>query len=90
MVIVAGLSADYKIKAGIIKNNATGLEEAEIEHVVGNQCITGFSGSSTTQRYYRHREAPLRRIAERSKGDRATVSRVTFLNCGREGHRAQD
>ena len=37
MIVVAGLSADYKVKAGIFKNNATGLEKAEIEHVVGNQ-----------------------------------------------------
>ena len=59
MIIVAGLSAEYKNKAGIFKNNATAFEKAEIEHVVGNQYnklfrqqhhskLLSASGSTTT------------------------------------------
>ena len=38
MVIVAGLSVDYEIEVRMIENNLAGLERAEIERVVGNQC----------------------------------------------------
>ena len=37
VIIMAGLSADYKIESPMVENNPTGLERAEIERVVGNQ-----------------------------------------------------
>ena len=60
----------------MLENNPAGLERAELERVVGIS-ITYLSGSSTTQRIYRHREAPPRQIAERRRGDRATDLRLT-------------
>ena len=76
-IIVAGLSADYELEVRTLENNPAGLERAEIECCRGNHSITGFSGSSTVQRLYRHREAPPRRIAKRKRGDRATNLRAT-------------
>ena len=40
MNIVAGLSADYEIEVQMLESNPTGLERAEIERVVGDQCNT--------------------------------------------------
>ena len=37
MIIVAELSVDYEVEVGMLENNNTGLERAEIECVVGNQ-----------------------------------------------------
>ena len=37
VIIVAGLSVDYKIEVRMLENNPAGLDRAEIERVVGNQ-----------------------------------------------------
>ena len=37
MIIVEGLSAGFQTEVCMLENNATGLERAEIERVVGNQ-----------------------------------------------------
>ena len=52
--------------------------------------IVGSLGSSTTQRFDRHREAPPRWIAERRREDRAIESRATASTCGRKGHHSED
>ena len=44
--------------------------------------ITDFSGNNRTQRLYRHRKAPPRRIVKRRLGDHATDLRVTVLIAG--------
>ena len=75
MIIVAGLSADYEIEVQMLENNPSSLDRAEIERAVGSQ-YNRLLGQQHTQRCYRHREAPPRRIAEIRRGDRATDLRV--------------
>ena len=76
MTIVAGLSADYEIEVPMLDNNPTGLETTKVERILWGISITGFSGNIRTQRLYRHRKKPPRRIVERRTGDPATDSRV--------------
>ena len=37
VIVVVGLSADYKIEVRMFENNPAGLDRAEIGRVIGNQ-----------------------------------------------------
>ena len=89
VIIVAGLSADYEIEVCMLKNNPNGLERAEIERVVRNQCnrllrqqqdskaLSASKGTTTADRKQKKR-----RFRNRFEGNR--------FNHGRKDHHAED
>ena len=87
VIVVAELSADYQIEVRMLQDNPTGLERAEVERVVGNQC----------SRLLRQRQKALpvsKGTMSADRGEKKRKPRNRFegncFNYGRKGHRAED
>ena len=88
VIIVSGLSADFEMECRILENNPAGLNRAEIERVVGNQCnrllrqqqgskaLSASKGTVTANR----EKGKNRRLHHKFDGK--------CFNCGKKGHRA--
>ena len=90
VIIVSGLSADFEMECRILENNPAGLNRAEIERVVGNQC-------NRLLRQQQHLKALLASkgtvTANRGKGKNRKLHYKfdgNCFNCGKKGHRAGD
>ena len=88
-IIVAGLSTDYHIEVHMLKNNSTGLERAEVEHVVENQysrLLRQQQGSKTLS------ASRGTTTADREKKNRRPRNRFegNCFNYGRKGHHAEE
>ena len=90
VVIVSGMSADFKMECRMLENNPAGLNRAEIERVVGNQYnrllsqqqhSMALSASKGTVTANRGKEKN-RRSYHKYDGN--------CFNCGKKGHRAGD
>ena len=79
VIIVVGLSADYKIECRMLENNPADLNKTKIERVVGNQHNRRLRQQQESKLCW-HRKAPPRQIAARGgTADPATNTRVTAL-----------
>ena len=90
VIIVSGLSADFKMACRILENNPAGLNRAEIERIVGNQynrllrqqhdskALSASKGIVTANRG----KEKNRRLHHKFDGN--------CFSCGKKGHRAGD
>ena len=89
VIIVAGLSADYQIEVRMLENNPTGLERAEIEHVVGNQYNRVLRQQQDSKALSASKGTTTVDCGEKNRKPRNQFEGNCF-NCGTKGHRAED
>ena len=90
VIIVSGLSADFKMECRMLENNPAGLNRAEIERVVGNQ----YNRLLRQQQNSKALSASKGTVtADRGKGKNRRLHHKFDGNCfnyGKKGHRAGD
>ena len=89
VIIVAGLSAEYKIEVRVLENNPAGLERAEIERVVRNQFNILFRQQQNSKTLSASKGTTTADRGEKNRRPRNQFKGSCF-NCGRKGNRADD
>ena len=91
VIIVSGLSADFKMECRILESNPAGLiNTAEIERVVGNQYRRLFRQQQDSKALSASKGIV---TANREKGKNRRLHHKfdgNCFNCGKKGHRAGD
>ena len=90
VITVSGLSADFEMECHMLENNPSGLDRAEIECVVGNQCNRLLRQQQDSKALSSSKGAV---TANRGKGKNRRLHHKfhsNCFNCGKKSHRAGD